>query len=256
MNSAAFLIQKGRAMEILSRLFSILVIVIIITITIVYYICDKDNKIRAKRIIDESGYLADCNDFMFTVFKSSQSYQNISASSNIVSNFATSKWYDYLVKYFGMKINTDSIQAINEFTQITQRLFTLINNEGLKYKYIRTYLLTFTMSYTSPAGRKFRSATVTLDNQRLQLLQTKVSELADKQNFAKHQRKRMTAKLRKEILERDNYTCQVCGNSIYNEPNLLLEVDHIVPVSKGGETTAANLQTLCWKCNRNKSNKL
>ncbi|MFQ8978087.1 MAG: HNH endonuclease [Veillonella sp.] len=27
-------------------------------------------------------------------------------------------------------------------------------------------------------------------------------------------------------------------------------------MSKGGETTAANLQTLCWKCNRNKSNKL
>ena len=71
MNSAAFLIQKGRAMEILSRLFSILVIVIIITIAIVYYICDKDNKIRAKRIIDESGYLADRNDFMFTVFRSS-----------------------------------------------------------------------------------------------------------------------------------------------------------------------------------------
>ena len=243
-------------MEILSRLFSILAVVIIITIAVTYYIYDKDNKIRAKRIINESGYLVGRNDFMFTVFESSQSYQSISASSNLVSNFATSKWYDYLVKYFGMKIDVGGIQAINEFTQTTQRLFTLIDKEGLKYKYICTYLPTFTMSYVSPAGRKFRKATVILDMQRMQLLQTKVSELADKQNFAKHQRKRMTTKLRKEILERDNYTCQVCGNSIYSEPNLLLEVDHIVPVSKGGETIAANLQTLCWKCNRNKSNKL
>lgn len=101
-------------MEILSRLFSILAVVIIITIAVTYYIYDKDNKIRAKRIINESGYLVGRNDFMFTVFESSQSYQSISASSNLVSNFATSKWYDYLVKYFGMKIDVGGIQAIND----------------------------------------------------------------------------------------------------------------------------------------------
>ena len=44
-------------------------------------------------------------------------------------------------------------------------------------------------------------------------------------------------------------------NMAIEEPNLLLEVDHIVPVSKGGKTEADNLQTLCWRCNRSKSNK-
>ena len=55
---------------------------------------------------------------------------------------------------------------------------------------------------------------------------------------------------------RDNYTCCNCGNSTYLEPNLLLEIDHIIPVSKGGLTVVDNLQTLCWKCNRAKSDKI
>ena len=72
----------------------------------------------------------------------------------------------------------------------------------------------------------------------------------------KEQRVLMTQKLREQIKKRDHYTCCVCGNSIEKEPNLLLEIDHIIPVSKGGKTTEDNLQTLCWKCNRSKSNKL
>ena len=61
--------------------------------------------------------------------------------------------------------------------------------------------------------------------------------------------------LREFILKRDNYTCQKCGNSRMKEPNLLLEVDHIQPVSKWGPSVPENLEVLCWKCNREKSNK-
>ncbi|MFC5731548.1 MULTISPECIES: HNH endonuclease [Nocardioides] len=49
--------------------------------------------------------------------------------------------------------------------------------------------------------------------------------------------------------------CRHCAVSLADEPHLLLEVDHIVPVSKGGLSTPENLQTLCWRCNRRKSNK-
>ena len=49
---------------------------------------------------------------------------------------------------------------------------------------------------------------------------------------------------------------RICGNSTFSEPNLLLEIDHIIPVAKGGATIEENLQTLCWKCNRSKSSKL
>ena len=66
----------------------------------------------------------------------------------------------------------------------------------------------------------------------------------------------MTKKLREYIKKRDNFTCCNCGNSTHVEPNLLLEIDHIIPVSKGGVTSEENLQTLCWKCNRAKSDKI
>ena len=74
--------------------------------------------------------------------------------------------------------------------------------------------------------------------------------------FAQEQRSLMTKKLREFIKHRDNFTCCLCGNSTHVEPNLLLEIDHIIPVAKGGETVEDNLQTLCWKCNRAKSDKI
>ena len=70
------------------------------------------------------------------------------------------------------------------------------------------------------------------------------------------QRALMTTSLREKIKRRDKYTCQHCGNSIQKEPNLLLEIDHIIPLAKNGLTTEENLQTLCWKCNRTKGIKI
>lgn len=69
------------------------------------------------------------------------------------------------------------------------------------------------------------------------------------------ERQKMTANLKKFILERDDYTCQCCGASLHDDFNLKLEVDHIVPISKGGKTDPSNLQTLCQKCNRSKGAK-
>ena len=86
----------------------------------------------------------------------------------------------------------------------------------------------------------------------IKILESKLTAKA----FAKEQRNLMTTKLREHIKARDNFTCCICGNSIQKEPNLLLEIDHIIPVSKGGKTLPENLQTLCWRCNRSKSDKL
>lgn len=61
---------------------------------------------------------------------------------------------------------------------------------------------------------------------------------------------------KKKDYVRDDFTCKKCGISIKKEPNLLLEIDHIIPLSKGGLTTEDNLQTLCWKCNRSKGAKI
>lgn len=70
---------------------------------------------------------------------------------------------------------------------------------------------------------------------------------------SKNQRKLLTKDLRKKIIIRDNYTCQICGKYMPDEVGL--HVDHIIPVSKGGKTISSNLQVLCSKCNGKKSNK-
>jgi ATP adenylyltransferase len=57
--------------------------------------------------------------------------------------------------------------------------------------------------------------------------------------------------VRYEVLKRDG-RCLLCGATPQEER---LEVDHIRPRSKGGGNGADNLQTLCGRCNRGKSNR-
>lgn len=114
----------------------------------------------------------------------------------------------------------------------------------------------YRFSYTSGGGLAQRSFTVPMTEenigQLISLLESKLTASA----FAKEQRILMTKKLREHIKKRDNYTCCTCGNSTNAEPNLLLEIDHIIPIARGGKTVEENLQTLCWKCNRAKGIKI
>lgn len=114
----------------------------------------------------------------------------------------------------------------------------------------------FTFLYKSPAGRSRKFYTVKITASLLEGIREGMTDAEGKANFMKIQRSAMTNDLREAIKKRDNYTCCVCGNSLFIEPNLLLEVDHIIPVSKGGKTEPCNLQTLCWRCNRKKGNKI
>lgn len=58
--------------------------------------------------------------------------------------------------------------------------------------------------------------------------------------------------LRFFVLKRDLFRCVRCGRSPATVPGLVLEVDHDIPWSKGGETIEENLRTLCFDCNRGK----
>ncbi|NMF62757.1 HNH endonuclease [Brasilonema octagenarum UFV-OR1] len=59
----------------------------------------------------------------------------------------------------------------------------------------------------------------------------------------------MPASVRVSVLHKDGYKCVFCGRS---SQQVQLEVDHIVPFSKGGSNDLNNLQTLCTDCNRGK----
>ena len=72
----------------------------------------------------------------------------------------------------------------------------------------------------------------------------------------KDYRKKIDAKLRKEVYERDNYTCFYCGEKVVltkdikgGDYRLEACLDHIVPTSKGGQTVIENLRTSCRSCN-------
>lgn len=62
-------------------------------------------------------------------------------------------------------------------------------------------------------------------------------------------REALSKKIRFEVFKRDKFTCQYCGKS---SPDVVLEVDHIVPVAEGGTNDIENLITACFDCNRGK----
>lgn len=64
-------------------------------------------------------------------------------------------------------------------------------------------------------------------------------------------RKSISKKIRFEVFKRDSFKCQYCGKS---SPDVVLEVDHIKPVSEGGSNEITNLLTACFDCNRGKTN--
>lgn len=65
-------------------------------------------------------------------------------------------------------------------------------------------------------------------------------------------RKNISKKVRFEVFKRDSFKCQYCGSSA---PDVVLEIDHIKPISKGGNNQITNLITSCFSCNRGKSDR-
>jgi 5-methylcytosine-specific restriction endonuclease McrA len=81
-------------------------------------------------------------------------------------------------------------------------------------------------------------------------------------------------KVRQAVIERDGTYCRYCGHGpmllrwdvspkgrvkLYNDWKVLgdrtIELDHVIPESKGGDSTEENLVVLCGDCNRRKWNR-
>lgn len=67
-------------------------------------------------------------------------------------------------------------------------------------------------------------------------------------------KRNVSVRIRHQILERDDFRCLDCGASAAT--GAVLEVDHTIPISKGGSNDLSNLRTLCTDCNRGKSDRL
>lgn len=66
------------------------------------------------------------------------------------------------------------------------------------------------------------------------------------------ERKPIPKSVRFEVFKRDMFTCQYCGRKA---PEVVLEIDHIIPVAEGGTNDFVNLVTSCMDCNRGKGKK-
>ncbi len=196
--------------------------------------------------------------------------------------------FKYLCKYFDFEISEEFLNniesALNDFSAAEQGKVLLIQERNriinsikekvpfllvkfrqnkliqkLGFKFIGfndPYFPKYSFRYVSPGCNSSMVCDIVLDIPNLEKLVHYVAKGIDYKNGIQGQRVLMTTSLREKIKQRDHYTCQHCGLSINQEPNLLLEIDHIIPLSKGGMTTEDNLQTLCWKCNRHKGNKI
>jgi 5-methylcytosine-specific restriction endonuclease McrA len=74
-----------------------------------------------------------------------------------------------------------------------------------------------------------------------------IKRIDARQREARDNREPIPKEVQREVWRRDGGKCVVCGSQEK------LEFDHIIPVARGGANTARNIQLLCEKCNRAKS---
>lgn len=208
-------------------------------------------------------------------------------SASVCKN-ANNQPFKYLCKYFSIPPNEDTLsifeKILNNFSaaeqgklllksecdEIVASIATLIPNIIMRFERERVvqelgfdrvdlsdlYFPIYTFQYVSSGGNSSLKSEIRLNIQNLDKFVTYLSDLLKLKDSIAGQRALMTSILREKIKIRDSHTCQICSLSIFQEKNLLLEIDHIIPLSKGGVTSEDNLQTLCWKCNRTKGAKI
>lgn len=191
----------------------------------------------------------------------------------------------YVMKYFGISADEDTLANVEKMGEDIGRLEDAIRNlqgreasitaainppqfirkhyadefmrhVGVQLSPISVPYPVYTFEYVSAGGNSGQKSSVRLDIPTIDALVGLLSQKIRWRKSAAGQRALMTSSLRMRIKQRDNHTCRYCKVSVAAEPHLLLEVDHIIPVSRGGLSTPDNLQTLCWRCNRSKSNKV
>ncbi|MCK4635341.1 MAG: HNH endonuclease [Candidatus Moranbacteria bacterium] len=208
--------------------------------------------------------------------------------SAIVCKNASNQPFKYLCKYFDIKVNEETLSnfenVLNDFEAAEQGKILLQKERDLVLNNIKNsispliyffskkkltkklgfedvdlsnlHFPAYTFQYVSAGGNSSTKCDIKLDLINLNKFISYLNEVVKFRKSIAGQRALMTSNLREKIKVRDEYTCQKCSLSTNDERNLLLEIDHITPLSKGGITMEDNLQVLCWRCNRTKGSKI
>lgn len=166
---------------------------------------------------------------------------------------------DYLQKICCLKseVTQDETKKLHisykNYIKIEQKLF-----QEKQVKPTLDCIIICVALYSSPKGRNHYSkrAVYKIDTvpQHYEKIQQRIALQNSEAMRRKRARSQMTDKLRYSILKRDGFRCKICGCTA--DDGVKLHVDHIIPVSKGGETILSNLRTLCETCNLGKSDEI
>lgn len=138
---------------------------------------------------------------------------------------------DYFTANVGLILTTEQIRKVAGISEYARRIRELRDEEGFQ---IRTHV----------------------DRADLKPGQYILETLEQKPVVSRT----ISPQLRNAILERNGFTCQLCGSGPGDtdpfNPNrkVRLHIDHIIPISQGGSNSADNLRVLCSACNQGRAN--
>lgn len=163
------------------------------------------------------------------------------------------KEYDELKKYINEEEAKEIKISIKKYNKYQNKIF-----EENKIKRNYEFRVVIYINYRSKKGKVRKNIYKSYDPKHFLEILNEYKTIKNKKKIneinSRIERAKMSASMRYDVFKRDNFTCTICGKS--KKDGVQLEVDHIIPVSKGGKTVMSNLQTLCDRCNRGKSNKL
>lgn len=197
------------------------------------------------------------DDYLITLIDSNESYYR-----NIIDviSFNRSEYDTYISQ--SKTIKSTATEDFCKSFKFTLSKFQKYEERVFKSKLLKKPQLDVVVhckaTYTSPQGRNYYWKEHNYTFLELKRLFDYTIELKEQQQTRQYrikmERAKMTDSLRYDILKRDNFKCQICGSTA--QDGVKLHVDHIIPVSKGGQTIVSNLRTLCDRCNMGKSDKM
>ncbi len=175
------------------------------------------------------------------------------------TNINKNKYNEYI-----NEINKINIKG-RYYKEPNKRLIKILNryedkmSKKMLYQPVIHYNITVTLYLSKINGEKYRKKSDIFNSNQIFIL---IHRLQDKNGkyfndpeiwnaICRVERGKVTNKMRFYIYKRDGNRCRYChryGND--------LEVDHIIPIAKGGKSTPDNLQTLCRRCNVEKGDKI
>ncbi len=183
-----------------------------------------------------ASYIAD----HYSVYESV--YNDIISDKKAITEY--SALYRSIKTTLGRSWTSAALLPRKQYDKLEKRIFL---GKKLRFQPCRFFVH---KTYTSPKKRNHYSQKAVFLADYFVIVSDKIYEVMKRREEAAKERRMVDKRLRYEVMKRDGFQCQLCGRT--RADGVILHVDHIIPVSKGGKSTMDNLRTLCADCNLGK----